>query len=224
MNDDRPPFFTKPELFLGVQKKTLFLDMDETLVHCFVTRPSFFNPEDECFLEFTLPDDPSITYYAFKRPGVDEFIQRCMDHYEVRIFTAADADYAKVVLRWLAPHIPETLWYFRDSCVGDMDSGFMKDLSRLEGFAFDPASTLLLDDSAPANTFPATNAIAISRFAPKAGQDEIDAYHKMRSDIAMMRFGDMLCKDSFAKSTDVRTPIREFYNLMNASMRRLTGG
>lgn len=65
-------------------RKTLILDLDETLVHSAFERPSYY--------DFTIPveiDGKVSSVYVLKRPGVEEFMNRMNELYEVVIFTAS---------------------------------------------------------------------------------------------------------------------------------------
>ncbi|KAL7699880.1 NLI interacting factor-like phosphatase [Lotmaria passim] len=220
---NRPPYFTKPREYVGSnQKKTLFLDMDETLVYCYLGRPKFFNSSNADFYSFRLDEEPEVEYCAFKRPGVDRFLQRCAEYYDICILTAGDELYAKTLLRWLTPSIPENRWYCRDFCVQDANGIRYKDLAALPGPAFDPKNTLLLDDSAPGIVVPATNGLSIPRFAPQSGRSDEENYERMRRDSAMETFGNMLCKAKFTSCSDIRIPIREFYEFMEQWTRQNT--
>ena len=76
--------------FLGEQrpcdlgKKTLVLDLDETLVH------SSFQPSQSC--QYTIPveiEGNIYNVYVYRRPGALEFIRHMSTLYEVVIYTAS---------------------------------------------------------------------------------------------------------------------------------------
>jgi len=71
-------------------KKTLILDLDETLVH------SGFHPfERKSDFIFNINiDGKEHTIYALKRPYVEEFLSEISLYYEVIIFTASIPEYA----------------------------------------------------------------------------------------------------------------------------------
>lgn len=91
-----PPI--KPEL---KGRKCLVLDLDETLVHSsFKVRShlqltSSISPNDNQILhqaDFTIPvqiEDQYHNVYVIKRPGVDDFMRRVGELYEVVVFTAS---------------------------------------------------------------------------------------------------------------------------------------
>lgn len=79
-----------PEPFLGPQracdkgKKTLVLDLDETLVH------STFQPSTDC--QYVIPveiDGGVYNVYVYRRPGALEFIRHMSELYEVIVYTAS---------------------------------------------------------------------------------------------------------------------------------------
>lgn len=88
-------------------RKTLVLDMDETLVHC-----------------SSFPPHPSVKYfvlsnneYLYTRPGLEDFLEYAQQNFEVFIYTFAERDYAEEVLNTIAPNIDEDHRLYRDSCI-----------------------------------------------------------------------------------------------------------
>ena len=83
---DVPPTgpFLGPHRECDQGKKTLVLDLDETLVH------SSFQPSDDCQYVIPVDIDGNIyNVYVYRRPGVLEFIRRMSELYEVVIYTAS---------------------------------------------------------------------------------------------------------------------------------------
>ena len=67
-------------------KKTLLIDLDETLVH------SGFKPFDKCSSDIILNielEKKIHEIYVLKRPGCEEFLENLSQHYELVIFTAS---------------------------------------------------------------------------------------------------------------------------------------
>eukprot|EP00930_Biecheleria_cincta_P034947 TRINITY_DN24083_c0_g2_i1.p1 TRINITY_DN24083_c0_g2~~TRINITY_DN24083_c0_g2_i1.p1 ORF type:complete len:350 (-),score=42.59 TRINITY_DN24083_c0_g2_i1:141-1190(-) len=105
-------------------RKTLVLDLDETLVH------SSFTPVScEIILNLQLGNETHQVYVK-KRPGVDEFLENVAKWYEVVIFTASTALYANTLLDELDIHGSIQYRLFRDACT-KYKEGYVKDLSRL---------------------------------------------------------------------------------------------
>ncbi|GLJ07496.1 hypothetical protein SUGI_0068280 [Cryptomeria japonica] len=111
-------------------KKTLVLDLDETLVHSTVNKP----PKRHDFaIQFRIPDG-SYIYYVLKRPWVDLLLDELRNLYEIVVFTASNKEYADAILNKLDPHgniIRHRL--YRDSCtqLPGPKSKPVKDLSRV---------------------------------------------------------------------------------------------
>ena len=110
----------------SIKKKTLILDLDETLVH------SGFHPFDRKS-DFTLNitvEGKNHTIYVLKRPYVDEFLSEISPFFDVIIFTASISEYASPVLDKLDK---DKLTYgrkFRQDCL--FNNGlYLKDLKNI---------------------------------------------------------------------------------------------
>lgn len=134
-------------------KKCLVLDMDETLIHS-----SFKEVEDADFVIPIIIDNQVHNVYVLKRPGVDEFMKKMSELYEVVVFTASLATYADPVLDHLDIHNAVDHRLFRESCCNHMGN-FVKDLSRL---GRDLPSTIIIDNSPASYIFHNENAIPVS--------------------------------------------------------------
>jgi NLI interacting factor-like phosphatase len=92
-------------------RKTLVLDLDETLVHCSVAEPA-----DQIF-DFTFPvqfHGETYTVHVKCRPYLQEFLQSVCQRFEVIVFTASQKVYADALLNIIDPgnvHIYEYLVY-----------------------------------------------------------------------------------------------------------------
>ena len=72
-------------------KKTIVLDLDETLVH------SSFTPLPTYDMVFPLSRDQMVQdVYVCVRPGVDEFLQTLQSQFEIVVFTANSSDVSLV--------------------------------------------------------------------------------------------------------------------------------
>ncbi|KAG5457533.1 MAG: NLI interacting factor, partial [Olpidium bornovanus] len=92
-------------------KKCLVLDLDETLVH------SSFKLIPQA--DFVVPveiEQMVHNVYVIKRPGVDEFLRRMGDLFEIVVFTASLAKYADPVIDMLDRHKVVKHRLFRESC------------------------------------------------------------------------------------------------------------
>ncbi|KAI8878772.1 NLI interacting factor, partial [Backusella circina FSU 941] len=135
------------------ERKCLVLDLDETLVHSsfkIIPNPDFIVPVEI--------DNQYHNVYVLKRPGVDEFMRKMGEIYEIVVFTASLAKYADPVLDMLDIHRVVKHRLFRESCFNHKGT-YVKDLSQL---GRDLASTLILDNSPASYIFHNSNAIPVS--------------------------------------------------------------
>lgn len=134
-------------------RKCLVLDLDETLVHSSlrpVPSPDYVVPvEIESFWH---------NFYVLKRPGVDLFLKKMGEIYEVVVFTASLSKYADPVLDRLDPDRSVAHRLFRESCYNHRGN-YVKDLSQL---GRPIADTIILDNSPASYIFHPYNAVPIS--------------------------------------------------------------
>jgi len=131
-------------------KRILVLDLDETLVH------SSFKPIPNP--DFIIPveiEDQVHKVYVLKRPGVDQFLQRVGQMYEVVVFTASLSKYADPVLDLLDSTRVVHHRLFREACT-NYKGNFVKDMSRL---GRDTKRSLIIDNSPSSYMFHPENAI-----------------------------------------------------------------
>lgn len=102
-------------------KKTLVLDLDETLVHS-----SFMPIKNPDFVVPVLIDNHSHNVYVLKRPGVNEFLEALGSMYEIVVFTASLAKYADPVLDVLDSQRVVKHRLFREACVKHKEGNFVK--------------------------------------------------------------------------------------------------
>jgi len=134
-------------------RKTLVLDLDETLVH------SSFRPVPSPDFIISIELDGVIhKVYVQKRPGVDEFLEAVAQKFELIIFTASLDKYANPVLNTLDPKGYCTGRLFREACVQHYGN-YVKDLSQL---GRELKHTLILDNSPFSYMFQPDNAIPIT--------------------------------------------------------------
>ncbi|CAI7857678.1 unnamed protein product [Closterium sp. NIES-53] len=154
-----PPLQPHLQLSNGrAARKTLVLDLDETLVHS-----SFSAPPNADFVVPLTMDGRTASVFVLKRPGVEQFLSAMAPIFEVVVFTASLARYADPVLDLLDP-TGELIHHrlFRESCV-QMESGggYVKDLSIL---GRDLADVLLVDNSPLSYARQPANGVPISSF------------------------------------------------------------
>ena len=112
-NADPKKFALSTNYNLKQNKKTLILDLDETLVH------SGFHPFKRKS-DFTLNikvDGKNHTIYVLKRPYVEEFLSEIAPYYEIIIFTASISEYASPLLDMLDKNKLTSGRLFRQHCL-----------------------------------------------------------------------------------------------------------
>jgi RNA polymerase II subunit A small phosphatase-like protein len=143
----------KPQLPEDVGKKTLVLDLDETLVH------SSFKPIAQP--DYVIPvqiENQVHNVYVLKRPGVDEFLKAMGEIYEIVIFTASVGKYADPVLDTLDKYKVVRHRLFREACI-HYKGNYVKDLSQL---GRNLKHVIILDNSPASYIFHPTNAIPVT--------------------------------------------------------------
>ncbi|XP_047949359.1 CTD small phosphatase-like protein 1, partial [Salvia hispanica] len=111
---------------LDPRKNTIFLDLDETLVHSTATVP----PERYDFVVRPVIDGEKSEFYVLKRPFVDEFLGYLSEKFEIVIFTAGVEEYASLVLDKLDWRKAISHRLYRNSCRA-VDGRFVKDLGEI---------------------------------------------------------------------------------------------
>ncbi|THH00754.1 hypothetical protein EW026_g1825 [Hermanssonia centrifuga] len=134
-------------------RKCLVLDLDETLVHSSlrpVPAPDYIVPVEI--------ENNWHNFYVLKRPGVDNFLKKMGELYEVVVFTASLSKYADPVLDRLDPGMTVAHRLFRESCYNHRGN-YVKDLSQLGRPISD---TIILDNSPASYIFHPHNAVPVS--------------------------------------------------------------
>ncbi|XP_076955225.1 uncharacterized protein LOC143629977 [Bidens hawaiensis] len=150
-------------------KKTVFLDLDETLIHS-VPASGLIRPRHYDFLVNPLLDGERVTFYVTKRPFVDEFLKFLHEKgFEVVVFTAGIEEYASLVLDTLDRDGLISHRLYRDSCT-EVDGRFVKDLSNL---GRDLKKGVIVDDNPNSYSLQPENAIPIGAFVDDEKDDEL---------------------------------------------------
>ncbi|KAJ5934213.1 Dullard phosphatase domain eukaryotic [Penicillium verhagenii] len=145
-------------------RKCLVLDLDETLVH------SSFKVLERA--DFTIPVEIEGQYhniYVIKRPGVDQFMKRVGELYEVVVFTASVSKYGDPLLDQLDIHNVVHHRLFRESCYNHQGN-YVKDLSQV---GRDLRETIIIDNSPTSYIFHPQHAIPISSWFSDAHDNEL---------------------------------------------------
>ncbi|KIW88212.1 uncharacterized protein Z519_11323 [Cladophialophora bantiana CBS 173.52] len=145
-------------------RKCLILDLDETLVH------SSFKILNQA--DFTIPVEIEGQYhnvYVIKRPGVDTFMKRVGELYEVVVFTASVSKYGDPLLDQLDIHHVVHHRLFRESCYNHQGN-YVKDLSQV---GRDLKETIIIDNSPTSYIFHPQHAVPISSWFSDAHDNEL---------------------------------------------------
>lgn len=140
-------------------KKTLILDLDETLVHCDedLSKPK----QMQIPIKFTGGEivDCGVTI----RPFAKEFIALMSQFFEVVVFTASHSCYANMILNLLDPQ-NEFITYrmFRESCIETEEGIFVKDLRIFANRNID--DVFIVDNACYSYAFQISNGIPIVPF------------------------------------------------------------
>ncbi|XP_054800597.1 uncharacterized protein LOC129304816 [Prosopis cineraria] len=150
---------------ISTDKRTIFLDLDETLVHSKTDPP----PERFDFVVQPRIDGVAMNFYVLKRPGVDEFLEYLAAKFEVVVFTAALKEYASVVLDRLDRNGLISHRLYRDSCK-QVEGKFVKDLSEM---GRDLKRAVIVDDNPNSYEKQPDNAIPIPPFIDDLRDQEL---------------------------------------------------
>ncbi|TQV96874.1 hypothetical protein V2A60_000491 [Cordyceps javanica] len=163
-------------------RKCLVLDLDETLVH------SSFKILHQA--DFTIPVEIEGNYhnvYVIKRPGVDEFMKRVGELYEVVVFTASVSKYGDPLLDQLDIHNVVHHRLFRESCYNHQGN-YVKDLSQV---GRDLKDTIIIDNSPTSYIFHPQHAVPISSWFSDAHDNELLDLIPVLEDLAGSKVSDV---------------------------------
>ncbi|KAH0868201.1 hypothetical protein HID58_075223 [Brassica napus] len=148
-------------------KRTIVLDLDETLVHSSMEPPARVNVD---FMVRIKMQGTVIPMFVVKRPGVTEFLERIGKNYRVAVFTAGVPEYASQVLDKLDKNRVISQRLYRDSCT-EMNGRYAKDLSLVARTDF--GSVLLVDDNPFSYSLQPDNGVHIKPFVDDMEDQEL---------------------------------------------------
>lgn len=129
-------------------KKTLVLDLDETLVHL----STFL---DQTHVKFIKVGSPP--FIVCLRPGLENFLHYALINFDVFVFTYGKKAYADSILDVILPTLDQNHRLYRDSC--QMKDGYIfKDLDILKR---NPEEVIFIDDNVAAQHFQLQNTLHI---------------------------------------------------------------
>lgn len=159
--------YVPPEPIEG--RKTLVLDLDETLIHSSEFPPhsnvDFFKVKSSSDFNYQiiLPNSQENnerlqSIYVYKRPGLDEFLKYASKNFELFIYTYAERHYAEPILNIILPFLDEDHRLYRDSCIKKKGKHAFKDLKMLNRKKTD---LIFVDDNDEAHKQHPKNTIVI---------------------------------------------------------------
>ena len=163
--------FFQPNLLLpsksseDINKKTLILDLDETLVHSSTT--SFENNDIILNVDF---DSILYNIYVLVRPGVENFIKKLSKIFEIVIFTASISRYASPLLDKLDKEKKIKYRLYREHCTF-LNGNYIKELKRLNR---DLKGVIIVDNSPIAYAFDTENGLPIKSWYGDKNDNEFD--------------------------------------------------
>ena len=170
-----------------LNKKTLILDLDETLVH------SSFTPFENNDIVLNVDFDGMIyNIYVLVRPGAEYFIRNISKYYELVIFTASLSNYASPLLDILDKEDNIKYRLYRENCTF-MNGIYIKDLKKLNRNLKD---LVIVDNSPLAYSFDIDNGLPIK------------TWYEDKNDIELFKISEIL--EFLSKTVDVRNYIKKF--------------
>ena len=151
-------------------KKTLILDLDETLVH------SSFVPFEKNDIILNV-DFESVMYniYVLVRPGAEEFIKNVSKYFEVIIFTASISKYALPLLDILDHDKKIKYRLTREHCTF-LNGIYIKELKKLNRNLND---LIIVDNSPLAYAFDNDNGLPIKTWYDDPNDNELDKIYPL---------------------------------------------
>ncbi|GLJ15178.1 hypothetical protein SUGI_0248160 [Cryptomeria japonica] len=124
---------------------------------------SHLNKEQHLLLHSSFLDfhDLPVSKYVLKRPGMDEFLSKLAEKYEVVVFTESPRQTTICILDRLDINHRITRRFYGDSCKSINGNFVVKDLSVL---GKDMGSVLIIDDNTLCYSMQPRNAVAIKSF------------------------------------------------------------
>ena len=167
-------FYNKKKFLLPEKtsnKKTLVLDLDETLVHSVgvVDNNDGEIPQHDFIIQIPQNNNSSHDVHVMVRPHVEEFLERMSKRYELVIFTASISKYANPLLNIVDEmnYVPFRL--FREHCTL-INTAFVKDLNLL---GRDAKDIIILDNNPTAYSLNHYNGFPIKSWFDDKNDDEL---------------------------------------------------
>ena len=168
------------------KKILLIFDLDETLIHATKKK---LTPK----IAFKIGE-----YNIYKRPNVDDFLEKCFQNYRIAIWSSADDEYVKETVKILIPAYDklEFIWtrlncsvkVVRKPILEGFDYGgfykehqWIKPLRRIRQKGIGLKSMLIIDNSPYKVIESKENALVIKSFEGDESDDELNKLYKFLS-------------------------------------------
>lgn len=161
----KKPVMKRQNILPRLKKKTLVLDLDETLVHSFMTPQPFETTK----VEFMFKGFQK-SVFVKKRPYVDLFLKNLSHSFNITIFTASHQNYANKVIDLLDPdnNIISNRLFNRD-CL-NFKGLFLKSL---DIFNVDPRDLIIVDNAVLCFGLDLANGVPIQEYRGEGKDEEL---------------------------------------------------
>ena len=174
LSPNEKTFYNKKKFLLPEKtsnKKTLVLDLDETLVHSVggMENGEGGEPQHDFIIQIPQSNNSSHDVHVMVRPHVEEFLQRMSKRFELVIFTASISKYANPLLNIVDKmgYVPFRL--FREHCTL-INTALVKDLNLL---GRDAKDIIILDNNPTAYSLNHYNGFPIKSWFDDKNDDEL---------------------------------------------------
>ena len=174
LSPNEKTFYNKKKFLLPEKtsnKKTLVLDLDETLVHSVggMENGEGGEPQHDFIIQIPQSNNSSHDVHVMVRPHVEEFLQRMSKRFELVIFTASISKYANPLLNIIDKmgYVPFRL--FREHCTL-INTAFVKDLNLL---GRDAKDIIILDNNPTAYSLNHYNGFPIKSWFDDKNDEEL---------------------------------------------------
>lgn len=151
-------------------KKTLVLDLDETLVH------SSLVPVEACDYKVEIDGEVGVlSIYILIRPWLFEFLEKVSKLFEIVIYTASLKSYADPVIEFIDRSKVVSSRLFRTECL-NYNGSYIKNLSQL---GRDLKKVVIVDNSPISYAFHPHNAIAITSWYDDLNDRKLKEVYKI---------------------------------------------
>jgi CTD small phosphatase-like protein 2 len=140
-------------------KKTLILDLDETLIHADFD----VNWSEHDHTVYFHYEGHQVSVPIIIRPGVFQFLEKIAEIFEIYIFTASKKEYADAILNFLDPENKIfAKRFYREHCINFKNRIFIKDMRIFADRK--PENLIILDNSLYSFSNQLSNGILINSF------------------------------------------------------------